>query len=91
MRFEKWCSEKVDRDISFTHIEKLIGVLQEEPLLNHTIVLVKKRIYFRRSNEKLPDLEDLLAYIESVKNFERYNAKLTMAFGRFAEKWYEAE
>ena len=55
MGFEKWCSEKLDRDVSFTNIEKLFGVLQEEPLLSHALVLVKNIFIFVDLMKKLPD------------------------------------
>ena len=48
---------------------------------------IKKLIYFMRFRTSIPNCQDLLCYIRSVRDAEYYIAKTNMAYDTFSKTW----
>ena len=78
---------KTKRDVNLSKVEKLFGSLEENHMINHVILLVKKHIYFKRVTNSLPNFEDFKMYLHDIIKMEKYISRLKDSEDEMTRKW----
>ena len=85
--FESFISNKLDRSVEFSNIEKLFGALEENKTINHILTLARKHIYYCKQKGLKPNMNDFNQYLQKTIKLEILSAQISQTPRSEKEKW----
>jgi hypothetical protein len=73
--------------VTFSHADILLGIEDQQVIVNFIILIVKFAIYKCKLQNKIPNFAVVQAYIKYVMNIERYTAVTNNCEDKFLGKW----
>ena len=87
IQISSFLRNKTNHEVNLSKIEKLFGSLEENDMINHVILLVKKHIYFKKVTNSHPNIDDFKVYLHDIVKTEKYMARLKDSEEEVKRKW----
>ena len=84
---ESFLSKFCNRNILRINVDKMLGKINENTLVNHVILLVKKHMYYCRCKTLLPNYEECIFYIATVRKTEKRAYQMNTRVETYTSKW----